>query len=287
MKRSIVVASVSLLILVTMVGPAEGAPPKFNPPKSYYLALGDSFSFGYQVTRLTSPPDAAAFDHGFVDALGVYLRSIEPTIRTVNYGCPGESTFTFIQGGCPAAAQGFPLHDTFAGTQLDAAVAFLRAHPGEVSPITISLVLNDVQVFIAECAFEPVCIQRGAPATIEQITTNVAMILERLRRAAPNVEVIVLGPYDPFIGNLEFADPLFMALNDAMAETVASASARYADIFPIFNPQGDIDAETRTLCMLTLACTYGDGHPSDLGYQHMADAIFQASGYQRLLDGET
>jgi lysophospholipase L1-like esterase len=287
LKRSIVVASVSFLILVTVVGPAEGAPPKFNPPKSYYLALGDSFSFGYQVTRLTSPPDAAAFDHGFVDALTVYLRSIEPTIRTVNYGCPGESTFTFIQGGCPAMAQGFPLHDSFDGTQLEAAVAFLRAHPGEVSPITISLALNDVQRLVADCAFEPLCIQQGAPTTIRQISANLATILERLRRAAPNVEIIVLGPYDPFIGNLEFADPLFIALNDAMAETVVGASARYGDIFATFNPQGDIDAETQTLCKLTLSCTHGDGHPSDLGYQLMADTIFEVSGYERLLDGET
>ena len=163
-------------------------------------------------------------------------------------------------------------------------MAFLQDHPGEVSPITISLALNDVQHLIAECAFEPLCIQQGAPATTRQITTNLTTILERLRRAAPNVEIIVLGPYDPFLGNLEFADPLFVDLNEAMAETAASASARYADIFPIFNPQGDIDVETQTLCMLTLGCTYGDGHPSDLGYQMMADTIFEVSGYPRLLE---
>ena len=236
------------------------------------------------MTRLSSPPDASAFDHGFVDRLGVDLRSIEPTITTVNYGCPGESTVTFIQGGRPWRSQGYPLHNDFAGYQLDAAVAFLQAHPGDVSPITISLVLNDVQQFIADCAFDPVCIQQGAAATTRQITTNLATILKRLRASAPNVEIIVLGPYDPFIGNLEFADPLFMALNDAMAETVAGASARYAEIFPTFNPQGDVDAETRTLCTLILWCTYGDGHPSDLGYQVMADTIFDVSGYQRLLD---
>jgi lysophospholipase L1-like esterase len=262
-------------------------PPKFNPPKSYYLALGDSFSFGYQVTRLEDPPDAAAFDHGFVDGFGVYLRSIEPTITTVNYGCPGESTVTFIEGGCPATAQGFPLHDSFSGSQLEAATAFLRAHSGEVSPITISLVLNDVQRFIADCAFDPLCIQQGAGATTRQITTNLSTTIEQLRRVAPNAEIIVLGPYDPFIGNLEFADPLFIALNEAMAEAVVSGSARYADIFPTFNPQGDIEAETRTLCMLTLWCTFGDGHPSDLGYQVMADTIFGVSGYQRLLDGDS
>jgi len=288
MKRSIVVGGFSFLTVVVTATASAGTPaPRFNPPKSYYLALGDSFSFGYQVTRLSAPPDPVAFDHGFVDDLGVSLRQIAPAITTVNYGCPGESTSTFIEGGCPWLAAGYALHDSFTGSQLDAAVGFLRAHPGEISPITISVVLNDVQQFIADCAFEPLCIQKGAPATTHQITTNLATILERLRRAAPNVEIIVLGPYDPFIGNLEFADPLFMALNDAMAETVASASARYADIFPSFNPQGDIDAETSTLCMLTLWCSFGDGHPSDLGYQVMADAIFEVSGYQRLLDGET
>jgi lysophospholipase L1-like esterase len=286
-RHSVVAIWIAILALTASASPAWGeAAPKFNPPKSYYLALGDSFSFGYQVTRLGSPPDPTAFDRGFVDVLGVSLRTIEPTITTVNYGCPGESTATFIQGGCPWTAQGFSLHDGFAGPQLDAAVGFLRAHPGEVSPITISLALNDVQRFIGDCAFDPVCIQQGAPAATRRITANLATILERLRRAAPNVEIIVLGPYDPFIGNLEFSDPLFMALNDAMAETVASASARYADIFPKFNPQGDIDAEIRTLCVLTLSCTYGDGHPSDLGYQVMAASVFEVSGYDRFLDGD-
>jgi lysophospholipase L1-like esterase len=285
MRRTILTA-ISILAFTISAATASAAPAlKFNPPKSYYLALGDSFSFGYQVTKLTTPPDPAAFDHGFVDGLSVYLRSIQPEITTVNYGCPGESTVTFIQGGCPATALGFPLHDSFFGAQLDAAVAFLQAHPGEVSPITISLVLNDVQRFIADCAFQPLCIQQGAPATIQRITANLATILKRLREAAPNVEIIVLGPYDPFIGNLDFADALFMTLNDAMARAVASASARYADIFPTFNPQGDIEAETRTLCTLTLWCSYGDGHPSDLGYQVIADTIFEVSGYQRLLDG--
>jgi lysophospholipase L1-like esterase len=286
MWRTILLA-MSVLTFTTNAATASAAPPpKFNPPKSYYLALGDSFSFGYQVTRLTTPPDPAAFDHGFVDSLNIYLRSIQPEITTVNYGCPGESTVTFIQGGCPATAQGFPLHDSFSGAQLEGAAAFLRAHPGEVSPITISLALNDVQTFIAGCAFEPVCIQRGAPATIQHITSNLTTILNRLRRVAPNVEFIVLGPYDPFIGNLEFADPLFMALNDAMAEAVVGASTRYANIFPRFNPQGDVDSETRTLCRLTLACTYGDGHPSDVGYQVMADTIYEVSGYERLVDGD-
>jgi lysophospholipase L1-like esterase len=280
--RSSLLVAVSTLTLTAWAGSAAAAPsPRFNPPKGSYLALGDSFSFGYQVTRFSIPPDAAAFDHGFVDQLTVQLRAIQPRIATVNYGCPGESTATFIDGGCPWMDQGYPLHDPFVGSQLDAAVSFLRAHPGEVSPITISLALNDVQGFIQDCAFDPACIQQGAPAAIEQITTNLGAILDGVRAASPASEVIVMGPYDPFIDNLPFADPLFAALNDTMARTASNAGARYADIFPAFNPQGDLGAEIKTLCELTLICTYGDGHPSDLGYEVMADTSFDASGYQR------
>jgi hypothetical protein len=74
MPRTILIAISILAVTMNAASAAGAPPPKFNPPKSYYLALGDSFSFGYQVTRLGSPPDAEAFDHGFVDALGVYLR---------------------------------------------------------------------------------------------------------------------------------------------------------------------------------------------------------------------
>jgi hypothetical protein len=135
LRRSIVVGALSFLILLTNAAASQGTPgPKFNPLKTYYLALGDSFSFGYQVTRLSTPPDPAAFDHGFVDGLGVYLRRIAPAITTVNYGCPGESMVTFIEGGCPATAQGFPLHDSFEGTQLEAAARFCELIRAKSAP---------------------------------------------------------------------------------------------------------------------------------------------------------
>ena len=58
--------------------------------------------------------------------------------------------------------------------------------------------------------------------------------------------------------------------------------ARFADPFPLFNPQGNETAETTAICTLTLACTQHDSHPSDAGYRALASLVWNASGYHRL-----
>ena len=71
-------------------------------------------------------------------------------------------------------------------------------------------------------------------------------------------------------------------LNQEMARTASSERARFASVFPVFNPQGDPAAETAAICTLTLLCTQRDSHPSDAGYQAIADAVFDVSDYARL-----
>jgi lysophospholipase L1-like esterase len=73
-----------------------------------------------------------------------------------------------------------------------------------------------------------------------------------------------------------------MAMNAAMTDMVARNAARFADIFPIFNPQGDEAAETAAICTLLLICTEGDSHPSDAGYRALGEAVYDVSGYARL-----
>jgi len=94
-------------------------------PKSYYLSLGDSLAFGYQ----PFPPIRQGF--GFFDFLAASLERINPDVQPVNLGCPGESSTTFINGGCPSANA-----VRYQGSQLNAALAFLKAHQGQVRPIT-------------------------------------------------------------------------------------------------------------------------------------------------------
>lgn len=81
-----------------------------------------------------------------------------------------------------------------------------------------------------------------------------------------------------------FADPLIEALNVSLASAAEAARARFANPFPILNPQADPSLETQTICTLTQLCTVGDGHPSDAGYLVLANVVFEASGYARLID---
>ena len=164
---------------------AQGPPGQFNPPKRYYLALGDSITFGYQTHKVHPGVPASAFNTGYVNVFAAKLSSIRPGIEAVNYGCPAESTSTFIGGGCLWTATGRPLHVDYQGSQLNAAVSFLRAHRGQVSPITLHLYGKDVSDFVASCGGDFSCIQRNAPAAISAFAARLQLILQSLRREAP------------------------------------------------------------------------------------------------------
>src|SRR5262249_23759094 len=90
------------------------------------------------------------------------------------------------------------------------AVAFLRTHPCEGGPITITLWGNDILEFVQNvCNLDPACIQSGAPGVIAHINTNLAFILGQLRAAAPDAEIIMTGAWDVIGFNaFAFADPL-------------------------------------------------------------------------------
>lgn len=280
------VCGVVLALALLAEAPAAENGPRFSPPKKYYLALGDSHAYGFQESKLGLPP--SAFDTGYVDVFAARLRSIRPDIEVVNYGCPGETTASFIAGPCFFTSIGGTLHDAFTGSQLSAAVAFIRANPGRVSPITLNLWGNDLSAFIRTCGFPAAtdfaCIQAGAPVAISQFASRLSQILAELRDAAPEAEIIITGAYNVFVGAFPLTDPLFFSLTHAMAVVAAQEGAFFADEFPVFNPQGSIAAETAAICTLTLLCTQGDGHPSDAGYQAIASIVWDASGYSRLLE---
>jgi lysophospholipase L1-like esterase len=249
-----------------------------NGPRQYYLALGDSITYGYQAYKHEADLPPSAYNTGYVDVFAARLREIRPGITVVNYGCPGESTRSFLKGPCLWTEFGEQLHDTFTGAQLAAAVSFLRSHPGEVSPITLTLWGNNVREFVGGCQDEE-CVQNGAFKFIRELNKDLEKILSELRKAAPDADIIVTGSWDSFIDALEFADPLFQLLNASMAATAAAHRVRVADPFPLFNPQGDLQHEIETLCTLLLLCTSGDSHPSDLGYQVLGNLVWDVSGY--------
>jgi lysophospholipase L1-like esterase len=267
----LVVAVGLVLPAVAAVASSTAPRPVYQAPQSYYLALGDSITYGFQPTKAKPKAPASAFATGYVDVFAARLRKLSPKIQVVNYGCPGESSVTFTQGRCPTLAEGVKLHDAFRGSQLKAALSFLRAHRGQVSPITLTLWGNDLAPLS----------QKGkrAPSAIAAFASRFNSIVQQLRSAAPTAEIIVTGAWNPEADRLAQVEPLYRSLDTAIARAAAASRARVANMFAAFNGPGNLRAQKARLCALTFICSKGDPHPTDAGYRAMAGAFMAASGY--------
>ena len=275
-------AVAALLVASTATASDSG---KFNPPKAYYLSLGASTGFGLQLDKLfalldsgTYTPDA--FNTGYTDDFAAQMRQIRPDQQVENLSCPGETTDTMINGGCFFTSSdgfGLPIHVNYSGAQLDAAVAFLRSHRGKVSPITIDIGANDAADVISDqCNFDPSCIAQSGLK--QHLSDNLDHILGALRGAAPDAEIIVVGVYNVFkITNPSSDDLWNQNYVQVASDAAARNKARFANAF-------DAIHTTDQICEFTFLCTSGDAHPTDAGYQVIANLIWSVSGYDRFTD---
>lgn len=259
--RTLAAGLTSVVLAAAAVLPAAGA-----PAQRYHLALGDSLAYGFQSHKFGQPP--SAFRTGYADLLAARLEHGRRLPELVNYGCVGETTGSFVAGPCAWSAAGLPMHDPYAGAQLDAAVRFLEAHRGRVDVVTLSLWGNDANAFVASCNGDVQCIVEGAPAAIARLAGNLRDILQTLREAAPDADVVVIGAYDVNVGAFAITGAIFRALNQAMADASRQARADFVDPMPVF----DAD-DGAALCVYTLLCQNGDAHPSDAGYAVLADLV--------------
>jgi len=277
------------ILLVAAVSSGLGAPAQaanFNPPKHYYLALGDSLAFGAQLGKFfqelsTGTYDPASFNTGYVDDFAARMRTIDAALETVNLSCPGETTVSFA-GTCFLRELGLPIKASYSGSQESAALSFLHAHPGQVGPITIDLGLNDAQLPCASPTFtiDLTCLHSTMPAALASVATNLPRILGELQKASPSSEIIVMTYYNAFFDQDPTTDALITPLNAEIASIATAQGDRLADAFTPFNRSGD---ENATLCSLTFICTpLDDEHATDIGYAVIARQFWVASGYDRL-----
>ena len=310
--------AIAAALLALVLAPAAAAVN--SKPGSDYLALGDSLAYGYQAATFRSEfpnVDESTFDTGYVDDLSAWFRQLKRPIDTTNFGCPGETSDSLIRGGrgpltgfayvpnpafcgdqpAPGVGAIFSkawLHKSYPGTQLDAALAFLRKHP-HTNPITLDVGANDTLVFLEQCGFGavPNCV---TPATIgalfANIAGNVGLIVGALEAAAPHAEIIVLGLYNAYPTALPGGDQLTKTLNAALQSVVTGLGARFADPLPLFNPAsvtgGSETVDIPSICFLTNMCPGGtfnpasplaDIHPSDAGYAALAATVASASTF--------
>lgn len=251
----------------------------FNDPNRhlgphYYMALGDSVSFGYQPNL--------DFHDGFVDAVYTDLQKANVT-NLINYGCAGELTTTMIAGGCP----GKPiLHDKFSGNQLDAAIAFLEAHRGQVSPVTLEIGANDVLP-----DFNPTTCAKSSTgdadlALMDQNLTKI--ILPKLLAAlqtpdgARAGDLHILNYYNPYAKQCPSSQEFIHILNDHLAADAAQFKVPVVDVYTAFG--GDADM-AKNVCAeqgaYTWICNqqYHDIHPTTNGYGVIAAAVETSLSY--------
>jgi lysophospholipase L1-like esterase len=285
------VAAVVAAVAVVATRPAGTASQhhrRGKPVTSYYLSLGDSLSRGVQ-------PDPAGAsvptDHGYPDQLYAMLRPGDPGLRLVKLGCSGETTATMIHGGICA----YP-----GGSQLAAAVRFLRAHRGRVSLVTIDIGANDPNTCITQLSLSKIaaCVSSAIPDTAGNLST----IMRALRAAGGGrLRVIGMSYYVPELaawrdgpaGQLvaRLAERLAAVLNHVLTSTYHAFGARVADVSQAFSSGdfarqvtrpalGTVPRNVALVCSWTWACAPPprgpNEHPNAAGYRVIASSFRRA-----------
>jgi len=295
-RITLAMALIALGVVGTLPRTSVSAATSTSPqPKQYYLALGDSITFGYQGARIAAEVQAtgtvnpAGFTTGVANDYLRILQVLRPGIQLVNYACPGETSTQFVSvSGCPTFSyQGhaFPLHNAFTGTQLAAALAFIAAHPGQVSPITVDIGANDVVQLLAACGglSNVTCVASAFPAALKTFGQNLTQILGALRQAAPDASITVLEPYNPYSVAAPSSSILADAVNKVIVQVAAATHVHVADAYTPFNVN---PPQPQTICALTAFCTpLHDIHPTVAGYLRLAQTFYDASGFAAVAPG--
>ncbi len=259
-------------IVVAMLGamiPAAPAPAASRA--TYYVSVGDSLAAGDQ--------PVGSLHHGYADQLFKVERQRPQysQLRLEKVGCSGESTETIMH----------PSYCRYRnGSQLAEAVAFLDAHRGSVSFITLTIGANDIGI---DCGGDIGC-------ALAQIQQNLPVILSTLRaHAGPDVPIIGTNYYQPDIAQwfddhaaAEDASSSAVAFNGFLESLYAAAGSPVADVETAFAitdfthvrrlpGAGLVPLAVYNVCTLTWMCTgppHGpDIHPTTAGYTAMARAI--------------
>ncbi len=269
------VVALSVVLVAALVGVDVLVLSRNNPAQAvsphYYMALGDSLSFGYQPNL--------DFSAGFADDIFNDLHFIDVT-GIVNYACAGETTDTFIHGGCVAR---FAHHGSYTGAQLTAAVDFLKkeANRGHVSPITLEIGSNDVIPDWDQftCTASP-----NADIDLAHMDDNLTqVILPQLldalqsRTNANNGDLHLLNYYNPYAKECPDSAQFVHTLNDHLAADAAQFKIPVVDIYGAFG--GDKDMASH-ICDYTWICDsrFHDVHPTNTGYTIIAKAVELALG---------
>lgn len=274
--RALTFVGLSLLLVLALVAvdvavlgvksPLEALSPH------YYMALGNSLSFGYQPNL--------DFSSGFVD--DIFNKDLHPVgvTNVVNDACAGETTYTMINGGCAAR---FAHKGSYTGAQLQAALNFLNnpRHKGRVSPITLEIGVNDVinNWDAATCSVSPNANVDLATMDFNLTNTILPELIKALATTtgATSGDLHLLNYYNPFAKECSNSAQFVHILNDHLQKDAAQFKIPVVDVYSAFG--GDAGMASH-ICDYTWMCDsrFHDIHPTNKGYEKIAEAVKSALG---------
>lgn len=258
-------------------------------PEKVFVSIGDSYAAGYQpVSASAGRTDRSGFAYRVTAGLG--------DVSLANFGCVGVTVSGFLSDpGCAPGAlgpDGIAYPDE---SQAAAALHYVAEHRDEIAGISVIIGGNDVRP-----CFESADALACAPGVVQHLQERLGPFLVALRQAAgPSVRIVgltypdvVLGEY--LHGRGEVAAQslgLFReALNPALELAYAAADVRFVDVTALTGaygpaaatkplaPYGAVPPAVYDVCRYTFVCRYGDVHPTDAGYEVIADAVLEALG---------
>ncbi len=269
--------AISLLFAFASVNlaAAHGQGPPFHliGANQQYLTLGDSLAFGFQPN--------GDYTHGYVDDLFQILQQ-EGVKAVANMGCGGESSITFISGGCPSP---IPPHFQYTGPQLTAAVNFLKANPGKVSIVTLDIgsndVLRDTTITPSGCVINQPQFDTDLATLDANLTGTILPAIHKALTPKGQVtdRIVMMNYYDPLQNFCPNTVPFTQTLNQHLAADV-SGFGTIVDVFGAFGGAATPNPNICTYTWFTLLCPTSpqtsDIHPTDLGYSVIANTFAAA-----------
>ncbi|MFQ5549377.1 MAG: SGNH/GDSL hydrolase family protein [Woeseia sp.] len=286
---------VVLILAVLATGACDSDSSGSGADVHYYVSLGTSLSVGVQpnaggtlgLTNEGYPDQLFTIIKPTFDAAGPPTRELQH----VSFGCPGETMDTMMNGGiCPYIE----------GSQLDAAVAFLTANPGQVHLVTIDMGANDV--LDGGCIGPPAVDFNCINGVVTQIATNLPVILTALRNAAgPGTPIVGMNYYNPFLSSwlLDVAGQVLAmdsataigTVNNEIGLSYTTAQMPVADVAAAFQsddfvtmvssslppPNDVLPVNVANICSMTYMCDLPpvgpDVHANAAGYGLIADTF--------------
>ena len=257
-------------VLALLVVPSVFATPRVSHmgPRQRYLVLGDSLAFGYQ-------PDIN-YDDGYANDFYSDLQS-HGVSKMANLSCPGESSTTLIEGGCPVPLlRKYP----YFGTQLNAALSYLSHYSGQVSPVTLDIGSNDIlsDINTKTCAIDT----KKFASDLATLDANLTQtILPKLHHALMvngklTGDLIMMNYYDPFQNACPNTVSYMQIFNQHLAQDVSG----YGSIADVFSAFGGATTPNTHICSYTWECSiFHNVHSTDAGYSVIASAFERVAGY--------